>query len=478
MHFDLLARIGGDPVMADLLSERAAVDSWLEVEAGLARALAKAEIIDADTGERIAAACVPEAVDLHRLWAEAGNVGYPILPLVTMIGERLHDHDTSYVHYGATTQDIMDSGLVLQTRRAVEHLRDLVQELGTAVAELVEFHRDTVMPARTHAMQAVPTTFGAKMAVFLDTLVRQRHRLAVAHEQLAVVSLFGAGGTSAALADHANVVRQALAAELGLQDCGVPWHVARDRLLEVAQASSALAATCVRLGREVIDLGRLEIGEVGEADGKFRGASSTMPQKSNPISSEMAVGFGTWAAATASAMTRAMEAGHERSAGEWQAEWAALPATLAATAGALANARDLMRGLRVFPDRMRANLEVDGGRLMAEAYMIALAPHLGRVEAHDLVYEAVRRSRQQDLQIRDAVRQTVSLDVWRDVEPVLPWPQNYLGNASASCDQAVRLWRGDGHAVGDIDRELLASNPQHPMGPALAGSAEREETQS
>lgn len=460
MHFDLLARIGGDDAMRRVLSEDATIRSWLDVEAALGRALAAVGVIDTATGERIAAACVLDSIDRDRLWTEAANVGYPILPLVTMICEQLTDEDAVYVHYGATTQDIMDSGLVLQVRDAIRRLDVLVTEIADALAVLVDQHRDSVMAARTHAMQAVPTTFGAKLAVFLDTYSRHRGRLAAAARSAEVVSLFGAGGTSAALGSRALEVRAAMAAELGLDDCSVPWHVARDRILLVGQEAASVAATCVRLGREVIDLARLEIGEVGEVDGMFRGASSTMPQKANPISSEMVVGFGAWAGSASAGLLRAMEVGHERAAGEWQVEWAALPATLSAAAGALANTRDLVTGLRVFPERMAQNLEVDGGRLMAEAYMIMLTPHIGRGTAHDLVYNAVRSSREHGVPLREAVRLTVTPEVWRDVEPVLPWPQGYLGTTSAICDEALLHWKASGDPATrpvPVDREPLAS---------------------
>jgi 3-carboxy-cis,cis-muconate cycloisomerase len=381
-----------------------------------------------------------------------------------MICEHLPEDQAAFVHYGATTQDIMDSGLVLQVVDALRRIDQQVQEVGDGLARLVDAHRDTAMAARTHVMQAVPTTFGAKLAVFLDAFARQRDRLRTATEGVRVVSLFGAGGTSAALGRHAVAVREALADELDLADCGVPWHVSRDRLLEAGQAAAAIAATCTRLGREVTDLSRLEIGEVAEADGMYRGASSTMPQKANPISSELAVGFGTWATTVSAGLHRAMEAGHERSAGEWQLEWAAMPATLVATAGALAASRDIVSGLRVFPDRMSANLETDGGRLMAEAYMMALAPHLGRGPAHDLVYAAVRHSRENDVPLRHAVRDVVTPEVWRDVEPVLPWPDGYLGNASAICGQALALWVASGETARHpqpAGKDLDPADPSH-----------------
>ncbi|MGY2876574.1 3-carboxy-cis,cis-muconate cycloisomerase [Marmoricola sp. URHA0025 HA25] len=468
MHFDLLARIGGDPAMERVFSEERTVASWLRVEAALGRALASAGVVDIEVGERIADACVMESIDLTRLWKESAVVGYPILPLVRMICENLPEADAAHVHYGATTQDIMDSGMALQIGEALVHIDDLLGSLGDALARLVALHRESTMAARTHVMQAVPTTFGAKLAVFLDTLARQRGRLRTVTDDVRVVSLFGAGGTSAALGADAGAVRAALADELGLQDCGVPWHVARDRFVAAGHAAAEIASTCTRLGREIIDMSRLEIGEVAEEDGMYRGASSTMPQKANPISSEMAVGFGAWAATAAAGLYRAMEAGHERAAGEWHVEWAAVPATFTATAGALLSARDAIAGLRVFPERMLANLETDGGRLMAEAYMMALAPHLGRGPAHELVYAAVRHSRQEDVPLRDAVRDVVTAEVWRDVEPVLPWPQGYLGQASAICDEALKVWAASGEPTHPPGHQASQGPPHGNTGPADA----------
>jgi 3-carboxy-cis,cis-muconate cycloisomerase len=190
----------------------------------------------------------------------------------------------------------------------------------------------------------------------------------------------------------------------------------------------------------------------------------------------MAVGFGVWAATAAAGLLRAMEAGHERAAGEWHVEWVAIPTTFTATAGALVSAREAVAGLRVFPERMLANLETDGGRLMAEAYMMALAPHLGRGPAHDLVYSAVRHSREQDVPLRDAVRDVVTAEVWRDVEPVLPWPQGYLGNASAICDEALNLWTASGDPTHRPGRrtEPGTLGPAEPPAPLTATSVDKE----
>jgi 3-carboxy-cis,cis-muconate cycloisomerase len=331
--------------------------------------------------------------------------------------------------------------LALQLRDAGLRMLELLEAFGNALAPLIEQHEHTVMAGRTHAQQAVPTTFGAKCAGFLAELARHRRRLVAAVDDVSISSLYGAGGTSAALGARAPVVRAELSRRLRLGIADVPWHVSRDRPAQLVLTGALISATCVRFAREVIDLARTEVGEVAEADGVYRGASSTMPQKANPIASELAVGFGVMAQAAAGAIFRASEAGHERSAGEWQAEWQAVPHACVAIAGSLRAAGSVADGLRVFPDRMRSNLDLDGGRIMAEAYMIALATQLGREHAHEAVYQAVRDSRDGGVGLLDALAQNLAPDVWRAVQPTLPRPEQYLGETSEICAAALAAWR-------------------------------------
>ncbi|WP_244203486.1 lyase family protein, partial [Streptomyces rhizosphaericus] len=259
-------------------------------------------------------------------------------------------------------------------------------ELGDVLADRVTEHASTVMAARTHGQQAVPTTFGATLATLLAQFTRHRQRLAQAAPRIGMISLSGAGGTSAAFGPHAAAVRSGMARLLGLHDTATPWHVARDGVAEFGWLCSLLTATCARLARNIVDLSRTEIAEVFEPYSDHRGASSTMPQKVNPITSESIIGLSGTAGALTSALLRAQEAGHERAAGEWHTEWRVLP-ELAVTAGAaLTETIALLRGLRVDARRMRANLDSDGGLVMAESHMITLAGPVGRERAHDLVH--------------------------------------------------------------------------------------------
>jgi 3-carboxy-cis,cis-muconate cycloisomerase len=441
MSFDLLSTIGADQEMSVIFSEDRAIGDLLQVEAAFAHGLHDAGLIDAACAGRIAAACTPAAIDRDELWAQTVLVGYPVLPLVRMICARVGEPDAGWVHYGATTQDIMDSALAMQLRDAADRLLEMVRRIGDGLAARTEEHAGTVMAGRTHAQQAVPTTFGAKLAVFLSEFTRCHARLRSAREAAATVSMFGAGGTSAALGLHADAVRRTLAHRLGLTHTDVPWHVARDRVAHLCLVAAEVAGTCVRLAREIVDLSRTEVGEVAEADGMYRGASSTMPQKANPISAEITVGFGVMAQAGAQAMLRAMEAGHERSAGEWQVEWQAVPLVFRSAAGALRAASSIVSGLRVFSDRMRGNLDLDGGRIMAEAYMISLAAHVGRERAHEVLYRAVRVSRTENRPLLATLRDSLPAEAWISISADLPRPESYLGSVRSICAAAAGDWQ-------------------------------------
>lgn len=437
--FDLLTGLFQDSIAAEIWSERSTVRQWLRVEAELALAQADVGLVDPDQAAQIAAACDLERIDCDALWQEARNVGYPILPLVRQIAQLLPDGPNGRVHFGATTQDIMDTALVLQLQQCCRRLDDLIVRLGDAVHQLVVDHAGTVMAGRTHAQQAVPTTFGAKLAVFLEELRQELDGIRSAGRQVAVVSLFGAGGTNAAMGARSARVRMVLASRLGLADTAVPWHVARGRIAVVGFRVASLGAVCTRLAREIIDLSRTEIAEVREQGGHLRGASSTMPQKANPISSEAVIGLSVVAGAGAGALLRAMEAGHERSAGEWQVEWMVLPQITTAIATAVAVAAEAVENLQVNPEAMRRNLDAEGGLIMSEAVMMTLAGSIGRERAHDLVYEAAARGRARGEGLDASLRALLSDDLRAQIGSLEPG--RYTGEAAAVCAAASAAWR-------------------------------------
>jgi len=439
--FSPLVDVFGDQEVIRLFSEESLVAAWLEVERALADAQAELRVIPAEAAREIAAAAVPEHVDLAALREQTLVVGYPILPLLDQIVQR-SPAAGRYLHRGATTQDVMDTGLALVGNRALGCIETSVRTLGDLLASLAEEHRRTVMPGRTHAQPAVPIAFGGKAAVWLSELTRHVERLRSARAGLAIVQLFGAAGTAAALGPLSRDVRHGVARRLRLRAVDVPWHTARDGVAEAAFALAALAGLCGRIAREVVELSRPEIGELREEGGRHRGASSTMPQKSNPIGSEAVIGMSVLAANHVGALLVALQGTHERSAGEWQVEWDAVPAVFAAAGGAAAGAARIVEGLRIFPERMRANLELEGGTIMAEAAMMAVGEALGRAEAHAAVYEACALARSERLSLAAALRRTLAHEVLAILPPLeaVLAPDAYLGETDAIVTAACESW--------------------------------------
>jgi 3-carboxy-cis,cis-muconate cycloisomerase len=440
--FSPLVDVFGDQEVIRLFSEESLVAAWLEVERALAAAQAELGVIPSDAAREIASAARPEHVDLAALREQTLVVGYPILPLLDQIVRRSPGAGR-HLHHGATTQDIMDTGLALVAGRALDRVESLARTLGDRLATLAQEHRRTVMPGRTHAQPAVPIAFGSKAAIWLSELARHVERLRSARAGIAVVQLHGAAGTAAALGPRSRDVRHGVARRLGLRAVDVPWHAARDGVAEAGFALAAVAGLCGRLAREVVELARPEIGELREGGGgHHRGASSTMPQKENPIGSEAVIGMSLLASQQVGALLVALQGTHERSAGEWQVEWDAVPAVFAAAAGAVAGAARIAEGLRVFPGRMRANLELEGGTIMAEAAMMAVGEVLGRAEAHAAVYEASAFARSEGVSLAEALRKTLAHDVLAALPPLedVLDPDAYLGETDAIVSAACESW--------------------------------------
>lgn len=436
--FELLSTIAADEETSRIFSEEAMIDSWLRTEVGLASAQANLGIIAAEDCDAIVEVASVANIDRKRLWADTKVVGYPILPLVRQLDELLPEKRRGRVHLGATTQDIMDTGLALQLVAATERLSRLLEELCDLIAEASLRHQGTVMPGRTHGLHAVPTTWGAKLAVYLAELTALYRRLQDAPGRVGTLSLYGAGGTSAAYGPRVGDIRRLIAESLGLHDDGIPWHVARGRLADWGQLCVSLVAAVARLAREVIDLSRTEIHELSERDGHHRGASSTMPQKRNPITSESLVGNSIVAGALSSALARIMEAGHERAAGEWQAEWFVLPHLAGLAGSSLRGAVDLVSGLQTNASAMHRNLSLDHGLIMAEAYMIGLAPVLGREHAHDLVYTAATQARDENRHLRDVLADCAPPEARPGLGELSP--DEYVGNPAAVVGRARSEW--------------------------------------
>ena len=429
----------GTPAMRAVFSDGALIARYVAVEVALAQAEARCGVVPPEAAAVIAAAADPAALDLDRLRRETDNVGYPILPLVHQLAEQCGDAGR-WLHWGATTQDIMDTAVVLQLRDGLALIEAGLATVRAVLADLAGRHRDTPMAGRTHLQHALPITFGYKAAVWLSMFDRHAERLVQLRPRVLGGQFGGAAGTLASLGDVGLAVQQALMEELGL---GIPvatWHVARDGFAEVVNFLALVAASVAKVALDLTLLSSTEFGEVQEPFVPGRGASSTMPQKRNAISSELMLACGKAVCRNAGLMLDAAVQDLERATGPWHAEWLAIPDSFMLTAASLHQAGFALGGLVVDAGRMARNLGMSRGLIVAEAVMMGLAPHTGRQEAHDLVYAACRVANGSGCSLAEALRQQPAITAHLDDAAIdrLTDPANYLGAAPAMVDQVLR----------------------------------------
>ena len=430
----------GTPRMREIFSDHALIGRYIEVEVALAQAQARCSVIPAEAAAAIAREASMDRIDLDHLRHETDNVGYPILPLVhqlvAMCGE-----PGRYVHWGATTQDIMDTANVLQIRAALNVVEADLRELRCILVDLAAKHRDTPMAGRTHLQQALPITFGYKVAIWLAMFDRHQQRLAQLRERVLVVGFAGAAGTLASLGSQGFEVQQALAEELNLGVPATTWHVARDGFAETINLLALITGSLGKVALDIMLMASTEFGEVYEPFTKGRGASSTMPQKRNPISSELMLAAAKAVRQHAGLMVDAMVQDFERATGPWHAEWVALPESFILSAGALHQAKFALGGLIVDESRMLHNLRLSKGLIMAEAVMMGLAPVIGRQQAHDVVYDACRAVNEQGGTLAETLASlpAVTAHIDRAAIDRLTDPANYLGLAPQMVDRAIAL---------------------------------------
>ena len=428
----------GTPAMRAIFSDHALIQRYIEIEVALAKAEAACGVIPTDAADQIAANCNFETLDFDLLRHETDNVGYPILPLVHQLVKQCGEAGR-YVHWGATTQDIMDTANVLQIRAGLDLVATDVDALRTILADLSRRYRDTPMAGRTHLQQALPVTFGYKTAIWLAALDRHAERLEQVRPRVLIGSFAGAAGTLASLGEHGLAVQEALCRELGL---GVPvstWHVARDGFAEVVNLLALITGSLGKIALDVMIMASTEFAEVYEPFVTGRGASSTMPQKRNPISSELMLAASKGVRQQAGLMLDAMVQDFERATGPWHAEWIAIPESFVFAAGALHQAKFALGGLIVDEAQMRKNLGISRGLIVAEAVMMALAPHTGRQQAHDLVYAACRVVNEQGGSLAEALEAVPEVTAHFDRSAInrLTDPANYLGSAPRMVDRVL-----------------------------------------
>ena len=435
----VLGALYGTEAMRACMGEMALLQHMMDVEAALARAQARLGIVPAEAAAAITAAARAERLDLPALAAATRNTGYPVVGLVRQLSGFAGAEAGRWTHWGATTQDILDTALVLQMRAGLDLVRAELLAVNAGLAALARRHRGTVMAGRTHLQHALPVTFGYKAAVWLSPLITMVERLDQLRPRLERLQLGGAAGTLASLGAQGPAVQEALAQELGLAVPDIPWHVSRDGVAEAVSFLGLLCGALSKLATDVVLLMQTEVAEVAEPHQAGRGGSSTMPQKRNPIACEYVIAQARGVQALVPQMQAAMAQDQERGTGPWQAEPLAIGQAFLLAHGALAQARVLAEGLTVDAARMRRNLESTGGLIVAEAVMMGLAPVLGREAAHHAVHHACDAALARGIPLAEALMAEEAVGGRLSAAEVarLTDPAGYLGSAEAFVDRVL-----------------------------------------
>ena len=430
------------PTMSAAFSPAAHVRGMLAFESALASAEASAGIIPREAALAIAASCRVELFDVAALYHEAATAGTPAIPLVRMLTARVEGDAQKFVHWGATSQDAIDTALMLMMREGLDFLVVGLLGLCSACARHAEQHRSTLMAGRTLLQQALPITFGLKAARWLALATRQVRALRECQQHLAV-QLGGAAGTLASLGDNGLRVVELLAEALHLSVPELPWHTERDRVAQITTTLGVVAGAMEKIAGDVALLAQTEVSEVAEGAVPGKGGSSAMPQKRNPVDATSAIASARLAIGMVPVILAAMAQEHERAVGGWQAEWVAIPSLFCYTAGAVERVRDAVVGLQIDPVRMSANLAITRGLIMAESLTMVLATRVGRPEAYRIVQEACKQVIESDMDLRQAALADTRISTVlspEEIERSLD-PSNYLGSTDAFIDRALVSYR-------------------------------------
>ncbi|MGB8323510.1 MAG: 3-carboxy-cis,cis-muconate cycloisomerase [Candidatus Acidiferrum sp.] len=429
--YDPLFRYAG---LDAVFSDRSTLQRMLDFEGALARAEAAVGVIPAGSANIISSRCRVDDFDSAELAQHAANAGNIAIPLIKKLTESVASENKDaarFVHWGATSQDVIDTAVVLQIREAFEFIiRDLDGLIAT-LASLAERHQSTPIAARTWMQQALPTTFGFIVAGWLDALLRHRQRLGDIRPRVLALQFGGAVGTLAALGQRGPEVGKALAKELGLSLPSLSWHTHRDRVAEVGCFCALLAGTLGKIARDISLHAQTEIAELSEPAEEGRGGSSTLPHKRNPITCAVVLSAAQRVPGLAGTLLSSLPQEQQRGLGGWHAEWETLPEIIKLTGGSLHHLANMVPGLVVDVDQMRRNLEITNGLIFAEAVSMALADRMGKMPAHLLVEAAAKKSLAKHRHLKDVLLDEPGIRGYltpADLASLFA-PDNYLGSA-------------------------------------------------
>jgi 3-carboxy-cis,cis-muconate cycloisomerase len=429
------------PAMRQVWSDENRIQKYLDFEAALAKAQARLKIIPQEACDEIVAHCDLKFMDMAKLKEATERIGYPVLPVVQQLVKACKDNLGEWSHWGATTQDITDTATVLQIREALDIVGKDIDGICDGLAALAKKYRDLPMAGRSNLQQAVPITFGYKMATMLAAFERHKQRLAQLKERVLVGEFGGAAGTLSSLGKDGLRVQEELMKELQLGQPAISWHTVRDCIAEVGCFLGLVTGSCGKIAFDVKLLMQTEVEEVYEPFHQGRGSSSTMPQKRNPISSVYITAQTAMVKQLSAALLEAMVEDHERSTGPWEIEWIALPEIFMLSAGALSQTRFLAEGLQVNEKKMRENLAITKGLIMSEAVMMGLGAKMGRNRAHDVVYDVCREVVKTGRPLLDLLEENKEISKHADGKLLekLVDPANYLGVAGEMVDRVLKM---------------------------------------
>jgi len=427
--------------MRQVWSDENRVQRYLDIEAALARAQAGLGIIPKEAAAEIVKHCDAKLIDMAKLKAATEKIGYPVLPVVQQLVKLCKDGLGEWCHWGATTQDITDTATVMQIGEALDILGSEIDAIADSLAGLAKKYRDTPMAGRSNLQQAVPITFGYKMATMLAGFERHKERLTQLKPRVLVGEFGGAAGTLSSLGKDGLKVQAELMKELKLGQPAISWHTVRDCIAEAGCFLGLVTGSCGKIAFDVKLMMQTEVEEVYEPFHEGRGSSSTMPQKRNPISSVYITAQTAMVRQMVAALLEAQIEDHERSTGPWEIEWIALPDIFMLAAGALAQTRFLVGGLQVNEKKMRENLGITKGLIMSEAVMMGLGAAMGRNHAHDVVYDVCRQVVKTGRPLVDLLAENAEIKKHIDRKGLerLTDPANYLGVAGAMVDRVLAM---------------------------------------
>jgi 3-carboxy-cis,cis-muconate cycloisomerase len=441
----LLDPLFGWKPVDDIFAEDVTVQRMLDFEAALARAEAEAGVIPEDAATLIAANCRAELFDLEDIAAGSAQAGNLAIPLIRELARKVaakNERASGYVHWGATSQDVIDTALVLQIREALILIETAVIAARNRLGELALKHKESPIAGRTWMQHAVPIVLGIKFAGWAEALNRHVARMRETSARCFALQFGGAAGTLASLGDRGVVIAQALAGRLNLALPVVPWHTHRDRIAEVATVLGLLIGTLGKIGRDISLLSQSEVDEIREGSDEQRGGSSTMPQKRNPVSSAVLIAAATRAPGLVSTMLAAMIQEHERGLGVWHAEWDVMPELVRLAGGAVHQLDIAVEGLEIDRDRMRTNLDATFGLIFAEAVSVAVAEHTGRSRAHELIAASSREAVRTRQHLRTVLENNEELKQYLSTEELdrLFEPAAYAGSSATFIERVISSW--------------------------------------